>query len=62
MRIVHTAIAPPVVGTTREVSRYIIFPKRIGEETRFLERAQYLEKLVSVDEKRYWEATLWVNE
>jgi len=44
MRIIHTTPAPPVVGATREINKFIIFPKRIGNETRFLERAVYLEE------------------
>ena len=62
MRIVHVDIEPPVVGTTREVSKYVIFPKRIGDETRFLERAQYQERLECVGGKNSWKATLWINE
>ncbi len=68
MRIIHTTPAPPVVGATREINKFIIFPKRIGNETRFLERAVYLEEyqILDLDVKETglsgWVPVSWFSE
>ena len=68
MRIIHKAFASPVVGATREIDKFIIFPKRIGNETRFLERAVYLEEyqVLNLDVKETglsgWVPVSWFSE
>ena len=65
MRFISTPIAAPEVGDVREKSAFLIFPKRIGEEIRFLERAVWEEVYLAgipMDNMARWSAVLWLNE
>lgn len=61
----------PKVGDYRTNSGFLLFPKRIGDETRWLEYAKWQEKIVEdidVDMAGTayrilsWEATDWLTE
>lgn len=69
MRIEHKPEAPwPPAGDGRIESRYLWWPKRIGDETRWLEWATWEEEVVHWvdavtlrDTRWSWEATRWVK-
>lgn len=53
----------PHIGQIRKKSKYLIFPKKIGTQLRWLEKATWEEKYGygKLDNKR-WIAFKWINE
>ncbi len=49
MRIYH-----PMIGETRVKTRFLFLPVRIGDQTRWLERATWEEGYIGVWEKKWW--------
>lgn len=59
-----------IIGRTRTISKFLIFPKTIGEETRWLERATIRQMVIKVDVggsmewgnyENQWVDVMWVN-
>lgn len=57
------------VGQVREKEKFILFPKKIGNEWRWLEKAKYEQKVFTVDVggsmewgkyRNMWFATKWL--
>lgn len=55
---------PKYRGQKRKLSRFLIFPKRIGDEWRWLERATFMQRVEETVLSRslYWEDYAWVDE
>ena len=65
MRFIHQGPkAPPKIGDRRNQEAFLLLPKRILDETRFLENAvweeKYLETMVEGDPP-LWVPINWVN-
>ena len=59
MRFSH---AKPFRGERRFVRRFLWFPKRIGNETRWLESAAWNEEYIELNSgEKYWRAINWVD-
>ena len=64
MRIVHEAIPAPKMGQQRYKEAFLFLPMRIGNETRFLEKAAWSEVYVegSVEgDGNFWAKDEWLN-
>lgn len=51
----------PKVGDVRIRERFLWFPKRIGNEVRWLEKAKYSEQLFSCWTDLEWVAKQWID-
>ena len=63
MRFLHEDKAIPEIGDTRLRNSFLMFPKRILDETRWLEKAVWLEKFLELTsgEKDVWVPIRWGN-
>lgn len=52
-----------IIGTTRIKSHFLLFPKTINGETRWLEKATYEQKFIRSENGTfcYWTDTKWIN-
>ena len=57
MRFIHVEPVEPEVGNVRLQEAFLLLPKRILNETRWLERAVWTEKYLELTSK---EAEVWV--
>ncbi|UGO51262.1 hypothetical protein PQE72_gp181 [Bacillus phage vB_BanS_Skywalker] len=53
-------------GQHRHKTKFLLFPKKIGDEWRWLERATYLQKVERIylgyyDSKLTWEDVKWID-
>ena len=63
MRFVHVKPRVPQVGEVRRKEAFLFLPKRVVDETRFLERAIWEEKYLTLtsEEAEVWVPIAWVN-
>ena len=63
MRIIHTEKTIPEIGDVRKRESFLLFPRRIMDETRWLEGAVWLEKYLerTSGEDNVWVPIKWGN-
>ena len=64
MRFVHTKIEAPKLGQVRQEKVFLLLPKRILNETRWLETAVFQEQFMELtsEEGALWVPTDWIND
>ena len=63
MRFIHIDPVEPEIGDLRILEGFLLFPKRILNETRFLEHARWTEKYLELTngEADVWVPIEWIN-
>ena len=51
----------PKNGSIRKIKKFLFFPKTIGRERRWWEKAEWEEKHTCGTSYHYWEVTKWLN-
>ena len=54
-------IRHPENWESRTRERFLLCPKRVRNETRWLERARWREKFLAHDNPPHWEAEFWID-
>jgi hypothetical protein len=51
----------PKHNDTRIIERFLLFPKNLRNETRWLERCNILQRFVSISEETGWKTESWAD-
>ena len=53
----------PKIGTTRTKSKFLILPKKINDQWRWLEKSTWVEKFTyNSYDRKVWISDRWINE